>query len=322
MRLTSRATLLAAFVTVVVSGCASRPTSAVTTATPVGAAISRSVVRGSLVIVGGGPRSEEVMQRFLALAGGAGKARILVLPMASSLAETGPSSAESWRRMGATSWSVNLTREQALDPAVVRGIDSATGIWFPGGDQSRITAVLVGTPAAAAIRARYAAGAVVGGTSAGAAVLSTPMITGDEKHPGGTRPDTTQSFITIARDNIVSTEGLGLAQGIIVDQHFLRRKRHNRLISLVLEHPSLIGVGLDESTALVVEPGKPWQILGASAAVVYDARQATVTPSSATVLGASGIRMHVLPSGAVFDPATGAANIEGPGHRAQGPGKD
>lgn len=309
MRLRPRATLLAVFVIFLATGCASRPTSIVTTGSLVNGTNSRSAVRGSLVIVGGGPRSEEVMQRFLALAGGAGKARILVLPMASSLAETGPSSADSWRKMGATSWSVNLTREQALDPSVVRGIDSATGIWFPGGDQSRITAVLVGTPAADAIRARYASGAVVGGTSAGAAVLSTPMITGDERHPGGTRPDTTQSFITIARENIVSTEGLGLAEGIIVDQHFLRRKRHNRLISMVLEHPTLIGVGLDESTALVVEPGKRWHILGASAAIIYDARQARVTPSSATVLGASGIRMHVLPSGAEYDPVSGAANV-------------
>ena len=246
---------------------------------------------------------------FIALAGGAGRARILVLPMASSLPETGPESAGEFRKHGVPAWSLNLTREQAMDVATARSLDSATGIWFPGGDQVRIMAVLDGTPTAAAIRARYAAGAVVGGTSAGAAVMSTPMITGDERAPGGVRRDTTQQFITIARGDVVVTSGLGLVPETIVDQHFLRRKRHNRLVSVVLEHPSMIAVGIDESTALVIEPGKPWSIIGESAAIVYDARHATVTAPSAPILGASDVRMHVLPSGSTFDPITGEARI-------------
>jgi cyanophycinase len=191
----------------------------------------------------------------------------------------------------------------------VRGLDSATGIWFPGGDQVRIMAALDGTPTAAAIRARYAAGAVVGGTSAGAAVMSTPMLTGDERNPGGVRRDTTQSFITIAREDVVLTNGLGLLAGAIVDQHFLRRRRHNRLISVVLEHPGAVAIGIDESTALVVEPGKPWSIIGESAAIVYDARHATITPNSAGILGATDVRMQVLPSGSSYDPRTGTAHL-------------
>jgi cyanophycinase len=123
------------------------------------------------------------------------------------------------------------------------------------------------------------------------------------------RRDTTQSFITIAREDVVVTNGLGLVSGAIVDQHFLRRKRHNRLISIVLEHPDLLAIGIDESTALVVEPGKPWSIIGESAAIVYDARQATVTPTNAPTLGARDIRMHVLPAGSTFDPSTGAAGL-------------
>lgn len=150
---------------------------------------------------------------------------------------------------------------------------------------------------------------VVGGTSAGAAVMSTPMLTGDERAPGGARRDTTQSFITIAREDVVVTNGLGLLHGAIVDQHFLRRKRHNRLISVVLEHPPALAIGIDESTALVVEPGKPWSIIGESAAIVYDARQATVTPTGAPILGATDIRMHVLPAGSSFDPSTGRARL-------------
>jgi len=265
--------------------------------------------RGSLVIVGGGPRGEAITERFIALAGGVGRARILVLPMASSLPETGPESAEEFRKHGVQAWSENLTHDEAMRPETARGLDSATGIWFPGGDQVRIMAALAGTPTAAAIRARYAAGAVVGGTSAGAAVMSTPMLTGDERAPGGARRDTTQSFITIARSDVVLMDGLGLISGAIVDQHFLRRKRHNRLISVVLEHPNMVAVGIDESTALIVEPGKPWSIIGESAAVIYDARQAAVTPSTAPILGAADVRMHVLPAGSTFEPSTGKVEL-------------
>jgi Cyanophycinase and related exopeptidases len=160
-----------------------------------------------------------------------------------------------------------------------------------------------------AIHARYSAGAVVGGTSAGAAVMSTPMITGDERHPGGARPDTTDAFKTIARDNIITSDGFALIQGAIIDQHFLRRKRHNRLVSAVLEHPDLLGVGIDESTALLVRPDGEWNVLGASAVVIYDARSAAITPPGASTLGAAGIVMHVLPAGSSFDPRTGKAAL-------------
>ncbi len=103
--------------------------------------------------------------------------------------------------------------------------------------------------------------------------MSTPMLTGDERHPGGDRPpakDSTDAYMTIARDNVVTVEGFGLLPGAIVDQHFLRRRRNNRLLSLVLEHSDLVGVGIDESTALEVGPGVPWRVLGESVAVVYD----------------------------------------------------
>jgi cyanophycinase len=279
--------------------CASAPPTRLDSALP----------RGSLVIVGGGPRGDAITRKFISLAGGAGRARIVVFPMASSLPETGPESVEEFRARGVAAWSANLTRADAMRPETARSLDSATGIWFPGGDQVKIMAVLDGTPTAAAIRARYAAGAVVGGTSAGAAVMSTPMITGDERAPGGARRDTTESFITIARDDIVLTNGLGLLDGAIVDQHFLRRRRHNRLISVVLEHPSMLAIGIDESTALVVEPGKPWSIIGESAAIVYDARRAAITAPTAPILGATDMRMFVLPAGSTFDPRTDAAHL-------------
>ena len=265
---------------------------------------------GSLIIVGGGPRPPEIMRRFVELAGGA-RARILVMPMATASAEeSGPTVAAEMRSLGAAaSQSVNLTREQALSDTSPRIFDGYTGIWFLGGDQNRVTAVLSGTPAERAIRERYELGAVIGGTSAGAAIMTTPMISGDERRPGGSRPDTTDNWMTIDRDDVVTVPGLSLLPGAIVDQHFLRRKRHNRLISLVLEHPHLVGAGIDESTALEVRPDGTWRVLGNSVVVIYDARSGAVTPVSAPVLGARDLRMHVLPPGATFDPRTGKATL-------------
>jgi cyanophycinase len=114
--------------------------------------------------------------------------------------------------------------------------------------------------------------------------------------------------MTIARDNIVVDSGFALLTNAIVDQHFVRRKRHNRLLSLVLEHPVRLGVGIDESTALVVEPDGRWRVAGASVAVIYDARRAALTPTAAT-LGGTGIQIHVLPAGSRFDPASGVATL-------------
>ena len=255
---------------------------------------------GHLVIVGGGPIPDAILRRFFELAGGAGKARIVVFPMASEDPEAGIELTKEFQGLGAAAERIVLDRAAATEDAA-RRLDGVTGIWFGGGDQSRLTAALQGTPVERAIHERYRAGAVVGGTSAGAAVMSTPMITGDEKHPGGSRPpkdpnDSSAAFMTIARDNIVTKEGFALLPGAIVDQHFVRRRRLNRLISVVLEHPELVGVGIDESTALEVGPDGRWRVLGESAAVVFDARKAAVTPAGAPTLGATG-RADAGPAG-------------------------
>jgi cyanophycinase len=252
------------------------------------------------------------MARFVALAGGPGRARVVVLPMAAPDPEArGLEQVDELAGLGVSARSLNLTRAEAEDPGTALLLDEATGIWLCGGDQSRLTAVLKSTPVEAAIRARYRAGAVVGGTSAGAAILSTPMITGYERRPGGDRPadDDDGDFLTITRDNVVTVAGLGLMPGAVIDQHFVRRKRHNRLVSLVLENPHLLGVGVDESTALDVRPDGRWEVIGSSVAIVYDARRAGVTPPGARVLGASEVRMHVLSPGSTYDPRSGHAQL-------------
>lgn len=281
--------------------------------TPAGVSAPRSPgqPKGHLVIVGGGPIPDLVLERFLALAGGT-SARIVVFPMASEDPEAGIEMTEDFRMLGASAERVVLTHAQADADDAPKRLAGVTGIWFGGGDQSKLTAALHGTRTERAIRERFEAGAVVGGTSAGAAVMSTPMLTGDEKRPGGKRPpaaDSSDAFLTIARDNVVTADGFDLLPGAIVDQHFVRRRRNNRLLSLILEHPERIGVGIDESTALEVGPDGIWRVLGESVAVVFDARHARITPASAEVLGAERVVLHVLPAGSSFDPRRGQARL-------------
>jgi cyanophycinase len=279
---------------------------------PPASSTTATAPRGSLLIVGGGPIPDAILERFVALAGGRGRARIVIYPMASEYPDAGLELADDFRKLGAEAERIVLTREQADTDAAARRLDGVTGIWFGGGDQVKLTAAIGHTRVETAIHERHRAGAVVGGTSAGAAVMSTPMLTGDERHPGGDRPpdkDSSDAFMTIARDDVVTVEGFALIPGVVIDQHHVRRRRNNRLLSVVLEHPDLVGIGIDESTALEVGPSGPWRILGASVAVVYDARQARITPPSAATLGASGVRLAVLPAGSTYDLATGAVTL-------------
>ncbi|MBA3918513.1 MAG: cyanophycinase [Gemmatimonas sp.] len=263
--------------------------------------------RGTLFIVGGGTQPAALVSDFVARAGGPGKAHIVVFAQASVNGEkSGEAKAEDFRRLGASSQSLWITREQADMDSVVRLLDRATGVWFGGGDQNRLIAALRGSKVERAIRARFVAGAVVGGTSAGAAVISTPMITGDEL---GARRDSSEAWTRVARGSVATDSGFGYLTDAIIDQHFLRRKRHNRLLSLVLGDGPHLGAGIDEGTALIVEPSGLWRVAGASSVLVVDARQAQRTGASAAVLGAAGARLHLLPAGATFDPKTGEAKI-------------
>jgi len=266
--------------------------------------------KGSLVIVGGGSRDEALMRRFVELAGGPGHARIAVVPMASEEAEeSGAELVKELDSLGADAFVFLVTREQADALESVERLAAASGVWFGGGDQKRLTAVLGGTASLRAIHQRYQAGAVLGGTSAGAAIMSDSMITGDQTPPGDTTGYYGDEYPAIERRRIEVVPGLGFLHGAIVDQHFLKRERHNRLLSAVLERPYLIGVGIDESTAIEVSPDGRWRVLGESDVVVYDARQARVTPPDAPLLGATGLRVQLLPSGSTYDPAKGRATL-------------
>ena len=279
----------------------------------VSSATAQTARRGPLFIVGGGRQPTTLVQEFVKLASTSRPARIVVFGMASVNGLTGgEAQAEDFRKLGARAQNMWVTRAQADLDSVVRLLDSTTGIWFGGGDQNRLLAALRGSKLEKAIYARHAAGAVVGGTSAGAAVISTVMITGTELLPGR---DTTEAWTRIKRGSVQTDTGLTFLPDVIVDQHFLRRKRQNRLLSLVLADAPHLGAGIDEGTALIIEPSGLWRVMGASAVLIVDARDATRTGATEAVLGATGIRMHLLPDGATFDPKSGKAMLPQPTRR-------
>lgn len=253
---------------------------------------------GHLVIIGGGQRPPAMMKRIVALAGGE-NSRFLVVPQASSVPlEVALLQKYQLEKAGAGSVDFILcTRESADHDTSLARLEGVNGIFFSGGDQRRLTAVYAGTRFLERIREIYRQGGVIAGTSAGAAVMSKLMITGDERK----YPEEKEPFRTIEADNIVVTEGFGFIDNAIIDQHFVRRKRHNRLLSLVLEHPELPGIGIDESTAILVKPDRSFEVLGENTVIVYDARASRQRQRDQNGnLAATGIAMSILCAGQEF----------------------
>ncbi|HOJ26896.1 MAG TPA: cyanophycinase [Candidatus Saccharicenans sp.] len=254
--------------------------------------------KGHLFIIGGGDRSEDMMKKFIELASKVGQGRIVVLPMASSTPEeTGKSLVEEFQNLGARDVVFyNFTRREAEDYARARWLTGSGGIFFSGGDQSRITEAILDTPVHKTILDLYQQGAVIGGTSAGAAVMSELMITGDEAR----KPEEGHEFETIEAGNVILARGLGLVKTAIIDQHFATRKRHNRLISVIAGHPELLGIGIDEETAIIVYPDQSFDVIGNKNVIVYDASKAKITAGPRRSIGIRGLIMHVLLPGERF----------------------
>jgi len=262
---------------------------------------------GHLVLLGGGSKPDAVMKKFIELSGGT-EAQIVIFPTASEEENTG----EYYRKLFADFGCINViaaevhSRIDAADPKIARVVRGAGGIWFSGGDQRRITKALLGTPVGEAVAEAFKLGAVVGGTSAGTACQSTLMITGDG------------DFTVIGAENVELWAGFGLFKGVIVDQHFVARRRHNRLISVVLEHPEFVGVGVDEATAVWVRPDGTFEVLGDGWVIVYDASQASVTRAPenriAKRLGVRDLITHVLLSGDIYDVNKRAVVSDDGGH--------
>ena len=222
--------------------------------------------KGHLVIIGGGGRTKSITQALIQLSGGP-DARILVISTAASNPEgAGESFIEDIRKSGARNltW-IAPTRAQSENPAYVRKVlDGVGGIYFTGGSQNRITDTLRNTLLHREIQKLYENGAMIGGTSAGAAMMSEIMITG--KRIDGSD----ETFNAISPNMVGMTEGMGFLKGVIVDQHFLKRSRENRLFSVALEHPEYVCMGIDEATALIVSNGTDIEVKGRSSVMVIE----------------------------------------------------
>ncbi|HET6694304.1 MAG TPA: cyanophycinase [Pedococcus sp.] len=235
-----------------------------------------------------------VLRRFVRLAGGR-RSRIVIIPTASSFQhEVVEAYTEVFTRLGAQHISVvnPEDRQEAHDPQATGLIDQATGIFMSGGSQLKLSQRLPGTPLGDAIHRAHDRGAVVGGTSAGASIMSQFMISmGDEG-------------ITPRQRNSQLSAGLGLIEGVIIDQHFGQRARYGRLMSMVAGSPHLIGIGIDEDTAIEVVDRSTFTVHGRGAVFVLDCRAAASDAPEArrgAPMMVSGAVVHSLPAGATFD---------------------
>lgn len=255
--------------------------------------------KGHIFAIGGGPRPAYMMNRYIELCGGK-DAKIVVLPMASEeIIPSGMEHVEQFHELGCTNVELMIfDKNTADDDSNFAKLEGVTGVFFGGGDQSKLTAVLLGTKLFERIKEIYNNGGCIGGTSAGAAVMSEVMITGNEL----VNKDTTTIFWTIDKGNVEYKQGFGFIKSAIIDQHFIRRKRHNRLISMVLEHPHLRGVAIDESTAIIYTKDDTFEVIGESQVLIYDATKAkNIKTKTDGRFSFENIVLHALVNGQKYD---------------------
>ncbi len=254
--------------------------------------------RGPLIAIGGAEDkvgARNVLREVVRHAGGPKHARIAVFPTASSIpTELAGTYDTIFRELGAEVHVVRIeTRADGEDPKTLALMQEMTGIFFTGGDQGRIVTMLGGTELARTIRRAHRSGCVVAGTSAGASVLCDHMIAQGKK---GYAP---------RRELVMLAPGLGLSRKLVIDQHFAQRHRIGRLFSAVAMNPFLIGVGIDEDTAIVLRADKKMDVIGRGTVTVIDGSKIQHTDihevprnSSAALLGLS---VHVLTQGCGYD---------------------
>lgn len=252
---------------------------------------------GELIIIGGAEDKEgdcRILREFIRRAGGL-QSRIVVMTVATGLpGEVGEQYMGIFQRLGAEDVRVVDTahRDNASDPKAIEDVSQATGIFFTGGNQARITECIKDTELDAALHKRFEEGAVIAGTSAGAAMMPDMMIVVGE---GETNP---------RREVAKMDRGMGFLPNVVIDQHFAQRGRLGRLLSALAQQPASLGFGIDENTAIVVS-GKIVEVVGEGAVTVVD--ESTVTHNNIEKLlpdedlALCGATLHILPSGYKFD---------------------
>lgn len=253
--------------------------------------------RGWIVPIGGAEEKEHdprILKRFVHVCGG-NEADIVVIPTASRLEDTGERYEKIFAELGAARvTSLNFaTRADGDREDWLERIAYATGVFFTGGNQLRLSTILGGTRAAKMIRQTNAAGVAVGGTSAGASILSEHMIAFGAE--GGSP----------RADSVRLAPGLGLTNRFIIDQHFRQRDRLGRLVSALAYNPFPVGIGLDEDTAAFIGPDNTLEVEGSGAVTVVDADGAEFSSMAqadeSDPVCLIGLRVHVLVRGASFN---------------------
>ena len=252
---------------------------------------------GQLVIIGGAEDKEgdcTILREFVRRSGGL-QARIVVMTVATELPrEVGDNYTRVFERLGVENVRIvdTVYREDASDASALEAIEKATGVFFTGGDQARISSVLKDTEIDQALHRRFSEGIVIGGTSAGAAMMPDMMIVEGD---GETNP----------RVEIVKMEpGMAFLPGVVIDQHFAQRGRIGRLLSAVAQQPVVLGFGIDENTAIVVNNNQ-LEVIGEGAVTVIDVSDITHTNLGQILkdedLALCGVKLHILPHGYRFD---------------------
>jgi cyanophycinase len=259
--------------------------------------VPEGATRGWIIPIGGAENKENdrhILERFIAVSGGR-DADIVVIPTASRMNETGPRYEKLFGDIGASRVTVMDfdTRRDCQEPGRLKRLEEATGIFFTGGNQLRLTTLLGGTPVAKLIRMRNAQGVTVGGTSAGASILSEHMIAfGDEGS-------------SVISGSVRLAPGLGLTNRFIIDQHFRQRDRLGRLLTALAYNPFAIGIGLDEDTAAFIGPDETVEVAGSGGVTVVDASDVSFSSMDTVEEGQPvcllGLRLHILVAGATFN---------------------
>jgi cyanophycinase len=255
-------------------------------------------VGGNLIIIGGAEDKNgesRILKHVVEISGGSG-ANITVLTSAAEQPElVGSEYRNIFARLGAGSVDVlNVSsRDDANADSNRDRIMRSTGIFFTGGDQLRITSILGGTRMHSAMREMYSKGVAIIGTSAGASVMSSTMIVeGNSNDPA-------------RKCTLKMAPGLGFVEETIIDQHFAQRGRIGRLLCGVAENPCMLGIGIDEDTAIRIYPDAHFEVLGSNAVTVIDGRSIKSSNVSELkpdeILAIIGVTLHVIPHGYGFD---------------------
>lgn len=259
---------------------------------------SETSKRGYIVPIGGAEervRDPAILRRFVDFCGGSA-ARIVIIPTASKLRETGREYEKLFKDLGVRE-ARSLAFKERSDchrESWLEVLKSADGVFLTGGNQLRLSTTLGGTPVAEMLRDRNRQGFLhIAGTSAGAAIMSQHMIAfGDE----GATPHT---------DMVTLAPGLGIVEDLIVDQHFRQRDRLGRLLSALAYNPSSIGVGLDEDTAAIIRPDDTIEIAGSGAITVVDPSDVDYSSmdsaNRADPVSIIGVRLHILVDGGRYN---------------------